>query len=130
VRRLVAELRGPVSALVLLGILARLLLPLPALAGAGVVALEAAARATLCAPSGEAALDPDDAPAAVPGGAHCPLCRLPDADPWQPATPPALPSPAWDFRPAPVAAPAASLTPGAPRGPPPARAPPRSPNAV
>lgn len=129
-RRFVAELRGPVAALLLLGILARLLLPLPALAGAGLGAIEAAARATLCLPSGEAAPGPDDTPAAVPDGAHCPLCRLPDADPWAPSALPALPSPAWNLRPPPIVVPTTRLTPAAPRGPPPARAPPPAPNAV
>lgn len=129
-RRTLHALRGPLSALVLLGMFARLLLPLPALAGAGLAAFDTMARATLCLPSGKAVPDADGAPAAVAGGAHCPLCRLPDADLWHPTTHSLLPTPAWAAHAVPVAAATAQLAPPLPRGPPPARAPPSSPNAA
>ncbi len=126
-RRLLAELRGPVAALLALAILARLVTPLAAMAAAERTAFDTTVRASLCLPSGLPAPDAPDAPAAEAAG-HCPLCRLPDADPLAtPAAAPALTAPAhW-----PLAAPPASHLADAslppPRGPPPARAPPPSP---
>ena len=120
-------LRGPVSALVLLGMVARLLAPLPVFAAMDRAAFDAMLRATLCLPSGLAAPDaPDQAPDAAEV-THCPLCRLPDAVDAPPATPVVLPMPAW----APLAAPRAALAGASPlppaRAPPPARPPPAAP---
>ena len=62
-RRAWTELRTPVSVLVLLGLLARLLAPLPALAAVEGAAFDAALRASLCLPSGLPAPDaPNEAP--------------------------------------------------------------------
>lgn len=120
-------LRGPISALVLLGMLARLLAPLPAFAAMDRAAFDAMLRATLCLPSGLPAPEaPEQAPdaTAVP---HCPLCRLPDAADAPPPAPLALPMPAWTMLAAPRAAVAgASPLPPA-RAQPPARAPPAAP---
>ncbi|MBR0680134.1 hypothetical protein GXW74_06525 [Roseomonas eburnea] len=67
------------STLVLFGIIARLLLPLPALAAADRAAFDAALRATLCMPFGQPGpIDADGTQDAAPAN-HCPLCRLPDA---------------------------------------------------
>jgi hypothetical protein len=125
------ELRGPVLALVLLGLFTRLLAPLAATAATERAAFDATLRASLCLSSGLSSglssPDAPDTPAAEPAG-HCPLCRLPDADPFAPpAAAPALAAPAsWPLLAPPAAYLAdASLPP--PRGPPPARAPPLSP---
>jgi hypothetical protein len=120
------ELRGPVLALVLLALFARLLAPFAATAATERAAFDAGLRASLCLPSGLPAPDAPDAPAAEPPG-HCPLCRLPDADPVAaPSAAPALAAPAWWPL---AAAPPSSATEAhlpPPRGPPPARAPPSS----
>lgn len=125
-RRAWAELRGPVSALVLLGIVARLLLPLPAFAAVERAAFDALLRSSLCLPSGQPGPSGHDtAPEAAPAG-HCPLCRLPDGA-WAP--PPAAfvqqPVPAMLEQDAPPARQCAVVPPS--RGPPPARAPPMPP---
>jgi hypothetical protein len=127
-RRAWHELRGPVSALVLLAILARLLLPLPALAAVQLAHLDTIVRTTLCLPSSEAApSDEEDSPTFAAGGAHCPLCRLPDADPILPPDLPIVSVPTWavTVRHDPVSEPPAARP--FPRGPPPARAPPFAP---
>lgn len=127
-RRLWHELRLAVSALVLLGLAARLLAPLPALAAFERSAFDAALHAALCLPSGLPTPDqPDQAPEAATAG-HCPLCRLPDAlDAPVPAPVVALPGPCWagPVRHHPLTADAAPRL--SPHGPPPARAPPVSP---
>jgi hypothetical protein len=126
VRRLLAELRGPVAALLALAILARLVTPLAALAAAERTAFDATLRASLCLPSGLPSPDAPDTPAAEPAG-HCPLCRLPDADPFAPpAAAPALAALAWGPLLAPPVAHLAGASLPPPRGPPPARAPPPS----
>jgi hypothetical protein len=126
-RRVRAELRGPISALVLLGIIARLLLPLPAFAAAERAAFDSLLRSALCLPSGQSGpVEDEQSPHAAPAG-HCPLCRLPEGA-W--STPPAdvvLNEHAWlaleQARP-PVGQ--RRLVPPF-RGPPPARAPPTPP---
>jgi hypothetical protein len=125
-RRAWKELRGPVSALVLMTMLARLLLPLPALAATQVSFIDTLVRATLCLPSGEAPPTGETSPAFASGGAHCPLCRLPEADPVLPPDLPVLPVSAWTeaVRHDPVRKPPSARP--FPRGPPPARAPPLS----
>ena len=121
------ELRGPVLALVLLGLFALLLAPFAATAATERAAFDAAIRSSLCLNSGLPAPDAPDAPAVAPPG-HCPLCRLPDADPFAaPAAAPALTTPAWWPS---AALPTSGCTEARlppPRGPPPARAPPPSP---
>jgi hypothetical protein len=121
------ELRGPVLALVLLGLFARLLVPFAAAAATERAVLESGLRASLCLPSGLPAPEAPDAPAAKPA-AHCPLCRLPDAEPLTaPAAMPVLAAPAsWTLATPPARASAETRRPP-PRGPPPARAPPLSP---
>jgi len=126
VKRLLAELRGPVAALLALAILARLVMSLAAMAATERAAFDAALRASLCLPSGLPAPDAPDAPAVEPFG-HCPLCRLPDADSF--VTPPlvlVLALPVWWAIPATTPASPAEAHRPPPRGPPPARAPPRS----
>lgn len=127
-RRIWAELRAPVSALVLLGIIARLLLPLPAFAAVERSAFDALLRSSLCLSSGQPGpAEEEQAPHAAPAG-HCPLCRLPDGA-W--ALPPAdavLNQPAWvSLEQARPPGRRLVLSPP-PRGPPPARAPPTPPN--
>jgi hypothetical protein len=126
-RRAWAELRAPISALVLLGLLLRVMAPMPLQAAAGQAAFDAMLRATLCLPSG---LPAPDAPEQTPdaeAASHCPLCRLPDAADAPPPAPPVLPMPAWTTTAAPRAAFAgASPLPPA-RASPPARAPPAAP---
>lgn len=126
-RRAWAELRGPVSALVLLGIVARLLLPLPALAAVERAGFEAMLRAALCQPSGLPAPGEDEGERGSAPDGHCALCRLPDAAGGPPPTGAAFAAPGWTRierclpgARLPVAAPSA-------RGPPPARAPPAAP---
>jgi len=126
-RRVWAELRAPVSALVLLGIIARLLLPLPAFAAVERSAFDALLWSSLCLPSGQSSpVEDEQSPHAAPAG-HCPLCRLPEGA-W--STPPAdvvLNKPVWlaleQARP-PVGQ--RLLVPPF-RGPPPTRAPPTPP---
>jgi hypothetical protein len=126
-RRAWAELRAPVSVLVLLGLLARLLAPLPALAATDRATFDAALRASLCLPSGLPAPGaPDEAPQKTLG-AHCPLCRLPEAADVPPAPAPVPPAFAWTMMPAPHAATVDAARPVSPRTPPPARAPPDDP---
>ena len=120
------ELRGPVLALVLLGLFARLLAPFAATAATERVAFDDAVRASLCLPSGLPAPDAPEAPAAEPAG-HCPLCRLPDADPFVAPAATALVAPGWWPLAAPHVSSAAEAHLPPPRGPPPARAPPLSP---
>lgn len=126
-RRAWAELRGPISALVLLGIVARLLLPLPAFAAVEREAFNALLRSALCLPSGlPGPAEGDKAPEAAPAG-HCPLCRLPDGA-WAPPPQGAVANrPVWGAleQARPLRAPSIVLPPS--RGPPPARAPPGSP---
>ncbi len=127
-RRAWTELRTPVSVLVLLGLLARLLAPLPALAALEGAAFDAALRASLCLPSGLPAPDaPNEAPQTA-AGAHCPLCRLPDAADAPPAHAHVLPAIAWTALPALRVVIADAAPPLSPRTPPPARAPPAAPN--
>lgn len=93
--RVWAELRAPVSALVLLGIIARLLMPLPAFAAVERSAFDALLRSSLCLPSGQSGLaEEEQAPHAAPAG-HCPLCRLPDGALALPPTSAGLNQPAW-----------------------------------
>ncbi|MBY0333010.1 MAG: hypothetical protein K2X49_20310 [Acetobacteraceae bacterium] len=119
-RRVVAELRAVVSALALLGILARALLP----ATAWAAPVPAVAPAVLCLPSGLPAPEGDTTPAEVRADGACPLCRLPD----DAALPGAVRRPSAEVtwtsasRVSVPEAVAASHPP--PRGPPPARAPP------
>jgi hypothetical protein len=126
-RRAWAELRGPISALVLLGIVARLLLPLPAFAAVERAAFDTLLRSALCLPSGlPGPAEGDKAPEAAPAG-HCPLCRLPDGA-W--VTPPQgviAHRPVWVALELahPPREPSVVLPPS--RGPPPARAPPTTP---
>ncbi|MBX9701459.1 MAG: hypothetical protein K2X74_18640, partial [Acetobacteraceae bacterium] len=90
-RRAWAELRVPISALVLLAMVARLLAPLPAFAAMDRAAFDAMLRASLCLPSGLPAPDaPEQAPDAE-AASHCPLCRLPDAADAPPPAPLVLP---------------------------------------
>jgi hypothetical protein len=120
------ELRGPVLALVLLGLFARLLAPFAATAATERAAFDAALRSSLCLPSGLPAPDAPNAPAAERPG-HCPLCRLPDADPFAATAVAVLAAPdPWPLAAPPVSGAAEALLPP-PRGPPPARAPPPSP---
>ncbi len=126
-RRAWAELRAPVSALVLLGIVARMLLPLPAFAAVERAAFDALLRSSLCLAFGQPGpAEEEQAPHAAPAG-HCPLCRLPDGA-WTP--PPAAfvqqPVPAMLEQDAQPARQYAVVPPS--RGPPPARAPPTPPN--
>jgi hypothetical protein len=126
-RRAWAELRAPISVLVLLALVARLLAPLPALAALNGAIFDAAGRASLCLPSG---LPAPDAPSETPlkaVGAHCPLCRLPDAADAPPAPAHVLPTIAWTALPALRTAIADAAPPASPRTPPPARAPPAAP---
>lgn len=126
-RRAWVELRAPISTLVLLGILARLLLPLPALAAVERASFDRMLRAALCLPSGQPpAEDADHAPDLAEGG-HCPLCRLPDGALAPPPGGRALAPPGWARLPAaqPPAVRGLALSP--PRGPPPARGPPSAP---
>lgn len=122
-RTLWNELRGAISVLVLLGLVARLLMPLGAFAATQRAAFDLALQGQLCLNSGlPAPDDTTDGPRPARGD-HCALCRLPDAL----GLPPPfvrLPEPRL------LAAPAVALvqeewilTPPA-RGPPPARAPP------
>ncbi len=121
-----AELRAPISVLVLLGLLARLLAPLPALAALDRAIFDATLRASLCLPSGlPAPAAPSEAPQKAVG-AHCPLCRLPDAADAPPAPAHILPAIAWTALPALRAAIADAAPPVSPRTPP-ARAPPGAP---
>jgi len=77
-RRARAALRAPVAALVLLGIVARLLMPLPAFAAMERAAFDALLRSSLCLSSAQPGPAEDEpAPHAAPAGV-CPLCRLPD----------------------------------------------------
>lgn len=126
-RRAWAELRAPISALVLLAMVARLLAPLPASAAMDMAAFDAMLRASLCLLSG---LPAPEAPEQAPDTAdvtHCPLCRLPDAADAPPAASPVLPMPGWTKAAAPRAA-VVGLSPLPPaRSPPPARAPPAAP---
>jgi hypothetical protein len=126
-RRAWAELRVPISVLVLLGLLARLLAPLPALAALDRATFDAALRASLCLPSGLPAPGaPDEAPR-KPLGAHCPLCRLLEAADVPPA-PARVPAAfAWTVMPAQHTATVDAARPVSPRTPPPARAPPGDP---
>lgn len=126
-RRAWAELRGPVSALVLFGIVARLLLPLPAFAAMERAAFDTLLRSSLCLPSGQPGPSGDEgAPHAAPA-THCPLCRLPDGA-WAPP-PDAAPIPPVLGRLEQARPPGRPPVPVPPsRGPPPARAPPVSPN--
>lgn len=119
-----AELRGAVAALVLLGLVARLLVPLAHAAGSERAAFDAMVQASLCLPSGLPPAAGDDGTRLSTGG-HCPLCRLPDALDHPVAPPLALPGMSWVAISI-VVATAALLRPS-PRGPPPARAPPAFP---
>jgi hypothetical protein len=122
-----AELRAPISVLVLLGLLARLLAPLPALAAMDRAIFDAALRASLCLPSGLPAPEaPDEAPRKTIGP-HCPLCRLPEAADVPPAPARVTAAFAWTVMPAPHAATVDAAQPVSPRTPPPARAPPDDP---
>lgn len=125
-RRAWADLRGPVSALVLLGIVARLLLPMPAFAAAERAAFDALLRSSMCLPSGQPGPSGDeDAPHAAPA-AHCPLCRLPDGAWAMPPDAVAIrPVAGWLEQADPPGRPSVLVPPS--RGPPPARAPPASP---
>lgn len=127
-RRAWAELRAPISTLVLLGILARLLLPLPALAAVERASFDRMLRAALCLPSGQPPVEGGSHAPDLTEGGHCPLCRLPDSALAPPPDGIALPPPGWARLPAaqPPAARGPALSP--PRGPPPARAPPIAPN--
>lgn len=126
-RRAWAELRAPISVLVLLGLFARLLAPLPALAALDRATFDAALRASLCLPSGLPGPEaPDEAPRKALG-AHCPLCRLPEAADVPPAPAPVPAAFAWTVMPAPHAATVDAARPVSPRTPPPARAPPDDP---
>lgn len=123
-RRVWGAVRGPVSAMLVIAILARLLLPLPALAKNEAAVFDAARRITLCLPSGKPVPGDGEEIPEVMEGVHCLLCRLPDADLGAPPDLRMLPEPAWTVtvpmvpdRQSPSAKPL-------PRGPPPARAPP------
>jgi hypothetical protein len=122
--RVWAELRRPITVLVLIGVVMRVLAPLPALAALRDVQVAAMLRATLCLPSGEVPDGLADHPLA---GEACPLCRLPDA---------LCPPPPQAVLPAPVTVGEAigfvhveQAAPCIPpfHGPPPARAPPAAP---
>lgn len=113
------ELRGPVSALVLLGLLARLLLAMPALA---MSAAGGQVASPLCLSFAE--LRPKEAPAATPAEDYCALCRLPEATGIPPPVPLALAWQGWTRLSEPSILPAHLEAPWRVRGPPPARAPP------
>lgn len=118
-RRAWRELRGPASALVLLGLLARLLLAMPALA---MSASDGQVGGPLCLSFAQPL--PKEAPTATPAEDHCALCRLPEAIGMLPPDPPALAWPGWTRLSAPPIRPAHLEAPWRVRGPPPARAPP------
>ncbi len=122
-RTLWGELRGAISVLVLLGLVARLLMPLGAFAATQRAAFDLAWQGQLCLNSGlPAPDDTKDGPRSARGN-HCALCRLPDA---LGLPPPFVRPPEPRFLAVPAAMPlreAWTLTPPA-CGPPPARAPP------
>ncbi len=125
--RVWAELRGAVGALVLLGLIARLLMPLAAAAEIERVAFDAGLKAAMCLPSGLPASNDQDRTPSAKGG-HCPLCRLPDAAEPPPPAVLTLPAAAWALTSlAPSITERQPLRPP-PLGPPPARAPPAFPN--
>lgn len=119
-RRAVAELRAVVSALALLGILARALLP----ATAWTIPVPAVTAAVLCLPSGLPAPDGETTPSKAHADAACPLCRLPD----DAALPGAAYRPSAEVAWTPASRVSVPEAVGAPRppprGPPPVRAPP------
>lgn len=120
-----AALRGPVSALVLLGIVTRLLLP--AVAAVERAAFGALLRSALCLLPGQPGpAEEGQAPHAAPAG-HCPLCRLPDGVWALPAADAVLNQPGRVTLDQ-ARAPGGQSVPVPPsRGPPPARAPPTPP---
>lgn len=121
-----AALRGAVSALVLLGFVARLVLPFGANAAIERAAFETLLAGAVCSASGQPAPDEQGEPSLADAG-HCPLCRLPEADDHPGPAPRAIGAPRWIT--APMVAATADPTPRRPppRGQPPARAPPAFP---
>lgn len=117
------ELRGAVSALVLLGIVARLLMPLTTTARIERATFDRLLAGVMCLPSGQPAPIGQDAPNPAKVG-HCPLCRLPESTHHPGPAPVAQPVPRWSSAPVAIAARSVVSLRPPPRGPPPARAPP------